>query len=211
MAIKGLSTLVVAAHTTTNNQDTYSNVAVAGKMVSYSCDIEVADASELYADDEVCERDGGGFSNGTLTLETCDLGDEITKTLLSVTEHEATISGTGDSAVKVKEVIYDDDTKGNEVGVGVVETHQEEGETYYKAVWFPKVQFDIPAGSAETKGESISWQTPEISGTIMRGDTYSESTGKHPWKITAKCATLADAKAFLLYKGSNDTIYTPAS
>ena len=38
----------------------------------------------------------------------------------------------------------------------------------YRYIWLQKVQFAIPSESFETKGESISFKTPEIEGTFMK-------------------------------------------
>lgn len=44
-----------------------------------------------------------------------------------------------------------------------------------------KVKFGIPATNLQTKGDSISFQTPTIEGTVMRRNKLDDQ-GKHPWK-----------------------------
>lgn len=44
-----------------------------------------------------------------------------------------------------------------------------------------KNKFGIPATNLQTKGDSISFQTPTIEGTVMRRNKLDER-GNHPWK-----------------------------
>ncbi len=51
----------------------------------------------------------------------------------------------------------------------------------YRYFWLYRIQFGIPATNLQTKGDSISFQTPTIEGTIMQRHK-ADSRGKHPWK-----------------------------
>lgn len=51
----------------------------------------------------------------------------------------------------------------------------------YKYFWFYRVKFGIPATSLATKGDSITFSTPTIEGTIMRRNKVDENNN-HPWK-----------------------------
>ena len=55
-----------------------------------------------------------------------------------------------------------------------------------------KVMFSVPNDSATTQGESIEWQTPELSATIMRDDSTN-----HMWKREATFTTEAQAEAYI--------------
>ncbi len=197
MAIKGLSKLVLASYSATGNTVTYGSPVVQEKMASYSYTVERASSDGLYLDNYEAEKDGGEFGSGTLTLGTGDLSNATSKAILDVKENSVTV-GTS----TVTELVYDDDTKGKELGAGIIELHQVDNQDFYRAVWFYRVQFDIPAGSANTKGASINWQAPEITASIMRSDAYDASTGKHPWKSTADFTSEDDALAYLQSKAS---------
>ena len=68
------------------------------------------------------------------------------------------------------------------------------GATKYVAVIYNKVQFQNLNDSATTKGETIEWQTPELTATLMRSDNV-----KHEWKrITTDLDTEAEAEAAIL-------------
>ena len=51
----------------------------------------------------------------------------------------------------------------------------------YKYFWLYRVKFGIPASSLATKGDSITFSTPTIEGTIMRRNK-PDGKNNHPWK-----------------------------
>lgn len=55
---------------------------------------------------------------------------------------------------------------------------------YYRYFWLYRVKFGIPATILATKGESITFSTPTIEGTVMRRNK-PDGQGKHPWKAEA--------------------------
>lgn len=197
MAIKGLSKLVLASYSASGNTVTYATPVVQEKMASYSYSVERSSSDGLYLDNYEAERDSGSFGSGELTLGTGDISNATSKLILDVKENSVTVGSSS-----VNELIYDDETVGKELGVGVIEYHQVDNVDMYRAVWFYRVQFDIPAGSANTKGATIEWQTPEITGSILRSAAFDNSTGKHPWKATADFETEADALTYLQGKAA---------
>ncbi|MFQ7537660.1 MAG: phage tail protein, partial [Clostridium sp.] len=66
-------------------------------------------------------------------------------------------------------------------------------------VFLPKVFFNVPEQAATTKGESIEWQTPTITGTVMRSDLVDDKY-EHPWMMDAWFQTRAEAALYLEYK-----------
>lgn len=195
MAIKGLSRLIVADYTEASGTVTYSNAVVTQKMAEYSAEVNSSDTESLYLDNAVSETDGGEFTDGTLSITVGDLDNETSKRFYKLKEKKLKI-GEED----VTQYVYDDETKSNELGVGVIELHQTDGTEFYRAVFFPRVKFNISANSAKTKGEKVEWQTPQISGSILRS-AQSSDDGVHPWKIEADCATEATAIEYLLQCG----------
>ena len=51
----------------------------------------------------------------------------------------------------------------------------------YKYYWLYRVKFGIPAASLATKGDSITFSTPSIEGTVLCRNK-PDANGKHPWK-----------------------------
>ena len=63
--------------------------------------------------------------------------------------------------------------------------------TKWVALVYPKIQFQNTGDAAVTQGESIEWQTPELTAALMRDDTV-----KHAWRyMSTPLDTEAEAEA----------------
>jgi phi13 family phage major tail protein len=51
----------------------------------------------------------------------------------------------------------------------------------YRYFWLYRVKFGVPATNLATKGESITFSTPTIEGTVLRRNKL-DGQGNHPWK-----------------------------
>lgn len=190
MAIIGVSKPYYAKYGNEGTTVTYTEGAVMGKATKVNIAVEQSSSNDLYGDNGIAESDKR-FSNGTLTISTTDLSQTVSRAILGA--KEATITGiTGVSDTSVTEMIYDDDMESPYLGVGFIIKKKVDGVLKWRAVVLPKVQFSVPADSAETEGETISWQVPELTGTIMRDDTE-----KHMWKREATFTTEAQAEAYI--------------
>ena len=198
--IKGLSIPVIANYKFEDGTVTYENPIVADHAVSYGISWSTADANPGYADNGIQENEKGTFQNGELTLGTADLTQEISKRLIGSKTDEAEEFGPEGSKITVTEQTYDDDMSSPYLGFGIIEMHEIDGETKYRPIWLYKVYFNIPEEAAETKGESVEWQTREITGQIMRSDEMTEKK-KHPWMSDVWAETESDALEYLLWKG----------
>lgn len=190
MAVIGVSKPYYAKYGNEGTTVTYTEGAVMGKATKVNIAVEQSSSNNLYGDNGVAESDKR-FSNGTLTISTTDLSQTVSRVILGAKEE--TITGiTGVSDTSVTEMIYDDDMESPYLGVGFIIKKKVDGVLKWRAVVLPKVQFSVPADSAETEGETISWQVPELTGTIMRDDTE-----KHMWKREATFSTEAQAEAYI--------------
>lgn len=196
MAKKGLSRLFMAKYSYDPDEKKvkYSDGCENEKMASYSTEISSSENSNLYLNNEIAETEGGKFQSGTFTLETGDLTPETSVLICGL--KKKTVSLTELSSESIEEVIYDDDMKPTNLGIGTIELHQVDGVEFYRAIVLPKVFFNVPSGSATTKGESVEWQTQETTGTIQRSDELSEDV-KHPWQRHADCKTEEIAVAYI--------------
>ena len=184
MAIKGLSIPVCGNYAATGNNTTYSD--------PYGISWTTSDSNPLYADNKIKENDKQVFQSGELTLGTADLPQELSKKILGLTE--ATYEyGSGQSAT---ENVYDDQQKSPYLGFGIIELHQIDDVDLYRAVFLPKIYFNLPEEAATTKGESVEWQTKSIVATILRSDLVDEHY-IHPWMIDAWFTSEADALVYL--------------
>lgn len=190
MATIGLSKPYYAVYSNTGTAVTYASGAVMGKATEANIEIETTDDNNLYADNAIAETDRS-FSGGTLTLSTDDLSQEVSKAILGLREQALTdITGVTDE--DVSELIYDDQQVTPYLGVGFIVKKMVNGVTMWRGIVLTKVMFSIPADAATTQGESIEWQVPELTATIMRDDTAT-----HMWKREATFTTEAQAEAYI--------------
>lgn len=194
MAIKGLSIPVFGkyAFNPATNMASYYGGMVNPKAISYTVSVESTENNPLYANNQIAENDIGRFSTGTISLETDDLTQKTTKFLLSIKEVERTYG----KEKTVTVLVYDDEQKAPDLGVGIIEEHQNDNVTQYKAVWLKKVNFTIPEDAATTRGEAIEWQTRTIEGTISRSEENGEN-GVYPWKEEAWFKSESEALEYL--------------
>lgn len=190
MAVIGLSKPYYGIYSANGNAVSYANGAVMGKATEANIEIDTTEDNNLYADNAIAETDRS-FAGGTLTLSTDDLSQDVTKAILGLTETAITgIEGVTDTSVK--ELVYDDTQTIPYLGVGFIVKKKVGGAYKWRAVVLRKVMFSVPADAATTQGESIEWQVPELSATIMRDDSAT-----HMWKREATFTTEAQAEAYI--------------
>lgn len=186
MAIIGCSYLKYAKYSESQGTVSYSEGGTAAKLVSVDVSLDSSTDNDFYADNSVDETDRV-FAGGTITVQTNDLTDAMSKILLGLQEASiGTISGVTD--VGVKEYYFDDRQVIPYLGIGMVIKHQRSGAAAWTAILLNKVQFSVPNDAAETQGQSISWQTVELTGSIMRDDSANRC-----WKVMATFTTEAQA------------------
>nr|DAM00546.1 MAG TPA: tail tube protein [Caudoviricetes sp.] len=190
MATIGLSKPYYAIYAEAGGVVSYSDGAVMGKATEANISIETTKDNNLYGDNGLAETDRR-FTNGSLTLSTTDLSQEVSKAILGLTEQAITgIDGVTDTSVK--ELVYDDTQVTPYLGVGFIIKKKVNGAYKWRGVVLPKVMFSVPKDAATTQGESIEWQTPELTGAIMRDDSAT-----HMWKREATFTTEAQAEAYI--------------
>ena len=174
MATIGLDKLYYAKITEDKDgNETYATPVPLAKAMTADLSVELAEAT-LYADDGAAEI-VKEFKSGTLSLGIDDLGATIASDLTG-----ATIDSDG-------VIISAAEDGGDPVAVGF---RAKKANGKYKYYWLYRVKFGIPATNLATKGDSITFSTPTIEGTIMRRNK-ADMSGKHPWKAEA---TEGDAK-----------------
>lgn len=190
MATIGLSKPYYAIYAEAGGVVSYSEGAVMGKATEANISIETTEDNNLYGDNGLAETDRR-FANGTLTLSTTDLSQEVSKAILGLTEQAITgVDGVTDTSVK--ELVYDDTQVTPYLGVGFIIKKKVNGAYKWRGVVLPKIMFSVPEDAATTQGESIEWQTPELTGAIMRDDSAT-----HVWKKEATFTSEAQAEAYI--------------
>lgn len=186
MAGVGLSKCIVAKYAVADGAVSYSATAILGKAVEFSTSLETGDDNNLYADNAIAESDRS-FGGGTLTISTDDLTQEGSALILGITPSSITV-GTS----TVSELIYDDTMIVPDLGYGTVVKKKVGGVYKYRAVVLTKIKFNIPDEAATTQGETIEWQVPSLTATIMRDDSTN-----HAWKREATFDTEAAALDYI--------------
>lgn len=162
----GFSKPYVALYSESGGTVTYSSGQLLARGVSVSAEPSSSDNNNFYADNLVAETDAGSFTGGTVKLTVDGLLQDAEKLIQGLPAVDA------DGFLN-----YDDDQATPYVGIGFIIKFMSEGVAYYTPVIFPKSRAGQLNIAAETQGESISWQTGEITFNIFKDDT-----AKHQWK-----------------------------
>ncbi|WP_425596603.1 major tail protein [Soehngenia longivitae] len=165
MATIGLDKLYYAKITENENGDeTYGTPISLAKAISAELSVELAEAT-LYADDGAAEIIKE-FQSGTLTLGIDDIGVTAAGDLTGATiDDNNVLISTGEDG-------------GDPVAVGF---RAKKANGKYRYFWLYRVKFGIPATNLTTKGDSITFSTPTIEGTVLRRNKL-DGQGRHPWK-----------------------------
>lgn len=189
MAFIGMRHVVAAkvATETPGQALTYDAGMVVGKAIQGNLTWNRND-NPLYADDAIAENDNGA-TGGSIELGTDDLLDAVRAYLLG--DEKVTV-GTSPNTTTEYETT---DEPAPYVGCGYVRVRIKNGVTSYQAVWYHKVQFGETTENAQTKGQTIEWQTPTITGRIM--GVQNDASGTIRFRRRATFETLAAAVAWL--------------
>ncbi len=166
MATVGLDRLFYATITDspTTGDETYGTPVMLAKAMSAELSVELAEAT-LFADDGASEMIKK-FKNGKLTLGVDNIGRDVAMAL------------TGAKVDKKGVLISSSEDGGEPVAIGF---RAKKSNGKYKYVWLYRVKFAVPSTSLATKGDSITFSTPTIEGTVMRRNKL-DGQDKHPWK-----------------------------
>lgn len=147
----GLKDLYYAKISEENGVETYGIPKKFAEAMTADLSVKTATA-ELYADDALSES-AKEFINGTLKLGIKDLTPEVLADVLGqmVDANKVVWAGDGDEPPYLA------------VGFKAAKTG---GRCRY--IWLLKIKFELPGEKYETKGESIKFNTPEITGTFYK-------------------------------------------
>ena len=144
--------------------ETYGTPQLLAKAISADLEIELNEAT-LFADDSAAEV-VKEFKSGKLSLGINDIGAEVAGDLVG-----AVID---DNGVTVSQ----SEGLPSPVAVGF---RAKKSNGKYRYFWLYRVIFGMPATNLATKGDSITFNTPTIEGTIFNRNKI-DGQGKHPWK-----------------------------
>ena len=165
MATIGLDALHYAEITEdAEGNETYGTPVKLAKAMSAELSVALAEAT-LYADDGAAEV-VKEFKNGTLSLGVDDIGPTAAAALTGVTIDKNDV------------IISTSEDGGKPVAIGF---RARKANGKYRYFWLYRVKFGIPSTNLATKGDSITFSTPTIEGTVLRRNK-EDARGQHPWK-----------------------------
>jgi phi13 family phage major tail protein len=169
MATIGLDRLYYAPITEApqTGDETYGTPVMLAKAISAELSVDLAEAT-LYADDGAAEV-VKEFKSGKLTLGVDGIGRSVAAVLTgsNVDENGVLISASEDG--------------GAPVAIGF---RAKKSNGSYRYFWLYRVKFGVPNTKLDTKGDSISFSTPSIEGTVLRRNK-ADGKNNHPWKAEA--------------------------
>ena len=183
-------------------------IKMMGNAISAEFTPSTPEDNPLYANNRVVENDSSGASGGQLTTTLDRLTMEAAADLFGLTMKEETVTVDGEE-VKGSSLDYTGMEVSAPVGVAYIRESQEDGMRSHEVVFYRRAVFSMPNEKAQTRGEKLEWQTPELEANVfgMEGD------GTQPWYRSVVFPTQAAAIAFvrtLLAEPSDVTIQAVA-
>lgn len=157
------------------NDNAYTGLATVGHAVRTTITPKWAEGS-LHGDDMTVESDKE-FVEADITMETTTIPQSFQNTLFGHT-------------VNANGVTHGKDDEPNLVGYGTIGVEKVDGVRKYVGLFLPKCKFFEPEVALETRGDSISYKTPSITGKGFALDNG-------PWKYSQVCDTEAEAISWL--------------
>jgi phi13 family phage major tail protein len=165
MATIGLDKLYYAKITEdAGGDETYDTPTQLAKAMKADLTIDLNEAT-LYADDGAAEV-VKEFKEGKLSLGIDNIGAAVAGDL--------TGAQIDDNMVLVSQ----SENGSSPVAIGF---RAKKSNGKYRYFWLYRVIFGIPSTNLSTKGDTITFSTPTIEGTIIRRNKL-DGQGKHPWK-----------------------------
>lgn len=157
MAMIGMRHVVAApfSNHTDGSEPTYGAGFDVGGAISANLTKNRNSNGDLYYDDALGESDQGLISLG-LELGIDDLSEEVMDKMGLMKA-----VSTGSPSVTT---YYETSANPTALGVGYMRVRSKKNVVTYQAIWIYKMQFTMDSEQAQTKGESIQWQTPTVNG-----------------------------------------------
>jgi phi13 family phage major tail protein len=172
---------------TKGTEPTYNAGMVACEMIGANLSI-TRNSNPLYADDTISEDDNS-ITAMSLEVTGNDLTEAVRCYMLGL---KKVTTGSGDTAV---DTYYDTDTAAPYVGFGYIRVKTLKGVKSYEGIWIYKAMFAEENENSATKGESIEWQTPTITGRAA--GLMLNNVNYISFRKRALFTTFADAQTWL--------------
>jgi len=158
-----------------------------GKAITGNLTINRND-NPLRADDGIAEDDNG-IIGMDLELGLDDILEDVQDKMGMIKKVDTLVDST------TVTTYYDTSASSKDIGVGYMRVRRKNGATVYQAIWIYKTKFAKNSENAQTKGESIEWQTPTINGRCVGLDV--DGSGDQTFRKIRNFATEDAAGAWL--------------
>jgi len=204
MATIGLSRPYIARYTNAGSTVSYAGGCLLGGATELSIDLNSGNDNILRADNGPRESDDQ-FAGGTVSITVDDLRPTAYIAALGVTKE--VISASGVSTPGAAWLVHNNNQQVPYLGFGAIAKKKVNGVIKYVGILLNKVKFSNPNTAITTQGETIEWQTPQLTGQIFLSD---DTDGD--WKrITTPLDTEAEADAAVrAYLNITEASITPS-
>lgn len=148
-------TMTINTDASGNETVSFGQKKVLGAAISSNVSVNYTEA-ELYGDDGLVIS-VKEFASGTVTITTDDIEEDAEAELLGAEVDESgdgDIESGGDDVAPYVQLAY------------IAVRMKRNGTKQYRGIRYNKVQFSIPSEDYQTKGQSITFGTPTLSGTL---------------------------------------------
>lgn len=154
MAFVGMRYVVAAPlkDHTPGQAPVYDEGVVVGRAIS--ADVSYNRATNTLKADDVDAESDNGITGGSVTIGVDDIADEVQAKILA---QEMNAEGEYEELGEADK----------DIGLGYIRVRRFKGVTSFVAYWIFKCQLGITSESAATKQDTIQWQTPTLSGSMM--------------------------------------------
>lgn len=194
--LTGYSKPIIAKYSAAAGIVTYSGAIPLARGVSVNINVQSSDGAVFYADNHAAESSGSIFNGGTATLTVDGLKEEARKLAMGLGDEETIKVGSR----QVKAQVDNDDQKAPYLGIGFIMRYEEEGVESFVPVILRKAVFSPDGLSGQTQGENKSYQTQELTATLMRDDT-----SKHKWRMICDEQSTEEEAEEVIYAVLNKT------
>jgi hypothetical protein len=163
-----------------------------GKAISASFEPNVPEDNPLYANNGIVENDISAGNGGELTMTLDRMTLETHADLYGTTVSDVSVTVDGQT-VAGKEIVYKGSEVSSPIGVAYIKLQQEDGVRHHDVLFYREVAMTRPGDEGTTMGESIEWQTPEITATVAG----AQGDGTQPWFRMARFPNQEAAIAYV--------------
>lgn len=166
-----------------SKEGAYSDAVAVGKLINITVTPN-NNSVDLYADDSIAESvhsaDTLNISMGTSTVPVGAVGMMF---------GAAVTDETSSDGITAKKVSYSG-KEGDYVGFGYIKTEMADNKKTHIVHFLPKVKWQRPASTSTTRGNTVTFGTPTITGTAYRDDVLEVTDCEYHYsgEGSAKCA-----------------------